>query len=122
MDLDNLILQSYQSAVALNQKASAELKHSLKTSERVPRFISRLKAELSRLPDNLLTADVVVSTTTDLTNLFLFQIEQAAKQKQMSSAERHRIETQMEKAKIINKAADTGEITDEVLDALKEIE
>lgn len=120
MDLEKLILESYQTAVALNTKASSELKSSLKTSERVPRFIAKLKEEFARLPPHLVSRETIVSLTTDLTNLFLFQIEQAAKQKHMSEAEKNKFHRDQERKDIINKAADTGVITDEVIDALKE--
>jgi hypothetical protein len=118
--IDKIILEAYQTAVALNQRVPAELKRSLKTSERVPRFLAQLKKEVAALPPNLVSREVISMLTTDLTNMFLYQVERAAQQKQMSEVERHRIQISQEKSRIINNAVDTGIINDEVFDVLKE--
>ena len=121
MNINKLILDAYKSAVALSSMPS-ELKHALKTNERVPRFIAKLKEEVGKLPPHFINELTIINLTTDLTNLFLHNVKTAADQKAMSSAEKHRAEIEAEKAAIINKAADTGVITDEVIDALKETE
>ena len=119
MNIDKLILSTYQTTVALSTMPD-ELKASLKTNERVPRFIAKLKQEIESLPPHLITELTIVNLTTDLTHLFLHNVKTAADQMAMSDAEKHRLQHDMERAAILNKAADTGEITDEVMDALKE--
>lgn len=119
MNIEKLILDAYKSAVALST-APSELKHALKTNERVPRFIAKLKEEVNKLPPQFINELTIINLTTDLTNLFLHNVKTAADQKAMSEAEKHKLAHEMERAAIINKAADTGEITDEVIDALKE--
>jgi len=119
MNIDKLILSTYQTTVALSTMPD-ELKASLKTNERVPRFIAKLKQEIESLPPNLVTELTIVNLTTDLTHLFLHNVKTAADQMAMSDVEKRRLEHEHERAAILNKAADTGEITDEVMDALKE--
>lgn len=118
--LDKLIIESYQAAVALDTQTPMELKAALKTHERVPSFITRLKKEILTLPAKLATRENIAMVVTDLTIHFLFQLREHIKQKEMSEAQKNLILRNVEKSKILNKAVDTGIIDDEVMDVLSE--
>ena len=119
MNIRETVTAAYQSAGAFSS-APDELKHSPKTNDRVPNFITRLTAEIQALPPRLVSRETIIDMTTGLTNLFLAQVEASAKQMHMTEMEKHAREHIAERNAIINNAADTGVITDEVIDALKE--
>jgi imidazolonepropionase-like amidohydrolase len=113
--LRTLITQTYQSTVAIAEVPS-ELKESLKTHERVPAFLTNLYQELKATPQA--TAEEVRSITEALTYTFLSAVDQKAKENMMSDAEKSRILQEQQDAQIIRNAADTGNITEEVINVL----
>jgi hypothetical protein len=88
----NLIIKDYQEAVLLS-KAPTELKDALKTSDRIPRFIENLTAEL-RGCENAgvnLTRMQIKEVVYNMTDWFLACLEANGKRMAASDAEKARI-------------------------------
>ena len=113
--LRTLIIETYQATVR-TALVPQELKESLKTYERVPAFLSNLHKELVRTPTA--TKDDVIGITESMTLTFLNLVDQKAKEAMMSDAEKNRILTDAQDAATIRNAAETGNITEEVIDVL----
>lgn len=96
-----------------------ELKRSLKTNERVPAFLARLEREASVLPKSIATKENVIAVVTDMTTLFLNALMKKADEQAMSDLEKSRLRAQREKLARLDEAADTGILTEQVIDDLK---
>jgi len=110
-----LIRASYREAVLL-AKVPQELKLALKTSERVPGFLTNLEREVLALPLKFQNAMTVKKLVYDLTDVFLRNIERKSTEKIMSDAQKTSMIRAHDKAKRIDQAVDSGIITEEVLE------
>jgi hypothetical protein len=113
--LRTLIIETYQATVR-TALVPQELKDSLKTYERVPAFLSNLYNELARTPTAM--KDDVIGITESMTLTFLNLVDQKAKEAMMSDAEKNRILTEQQDAETIRNAAESGNITEEVIHVL----
>ena len=89
----------YQEAVALSKYATPELKHALKTSDRVPVFIDNLYGELFKTADYLHTKGMTLDEhklkllVYDMVDVFLTQFEANARKRYESDMARIARET-----------------------------
>lgn len=119
MSLRDLINTTYQETVEQAQIPS-DLKTALKANERVPLFLRNLERELAVVPAKFQTREQAVFATRELTLFFLKNVEKRANEMMLSDAERLRIHTEHHKAQILDSAATTGIIDEEVMSVLNE--
>lgn len=98
----DLVRREYVIAVKQSKFATDELKRSLKTSERVPAFIDRLADELAKADvvmakrGKVAKLETVVFVIHNFVDQFLYGLEQNAQNRTMSSAEKNRLDKQLE--------------------------
>jgi hypothetical protein len=118
--IKKLLIATYQQTVK-SVEVSPELKTMLKAHERVPGFIANLEREIALMQKSIKpTKQELIDMCRDLTVMFCKNIELKANQMMMSDAEKSRLKTEAEAADIIRKAADTGVLTEETIDVLKQ--
>ena len=83
----SLILQAYREAVAL-APCPEELKRSLATHERTPKFLDNLERELAVLPARFRDPMTIRSAVYDLTNLFIRNVDRQAQERYMTDVTR----------------------------------
>ena len=117
--LTKLIRETYKVSVR-RANIPQELKEALRTNERVPLFLRNIQNEVKRLPNKYQTADTVTNLVKELTSLFLNGIVKKVNEQMLSDAEKTRMITADNKSKILDRAATTGIIDEEVLSVLEE--
>jgi len=117
--LRKFIIAMYQQAVN-DSEAPVELKLSLRASERVPKFLMNLEKECALLPNKHQTKEKIGYLISQMTKVFLKNIQAQADQMMLSDAEKSRIRTEHDNAQILDKAATTGVIDEEVIHVLNE--
>lgn len=104
----------------MNADVPLELKQSLRVSERMPAFLSKLEREMAIMPRKFQTREQVVFCVRELTLFFLNNVKTKADQMMMSDAAKMAIVDKQEKANVLDKAATTGIIDEEVMSVLEE--
>lgn len=101
MYYSKFVRDAYHEAVRLHPTAKEELKHSLKSNERVPQFVDQVALEIQQVQDVMLAkgADKIKDETIkglvyDLTNMFIMGVEKRATDMQMSDAQKMLIRQQ----------------------------
>ena len=117
--LKRLIIATYQESINALE-CDQGLKEALKSHERIPLFLLNLQKQFTAIPAHLATKENVIYTVKEMTRVFVANVEKKANEQMMSDAEKTRMIREDEKAKIIDHAADTGIINEEVLDVLRE--
>jgi hypothetical protein len=117
--LRKLIISTYQQTVK-HAEIPNDLRDSLMVNERVPAFLRNLELELAALPKKYQTTEHVTYTTRELTLFFLNNVRIKAEQMMLSDAEKNRLETNHNKAQVLDRAATTGIIDEEVMSVLEE--
>lgn len=95
MDYQKKVREYYQEAVRILPSISSELKHSLKSSERVPLFIDNLAVEIKKAQEHQIkrgkkpfTTKTIKETVYSMTELFLNGIETEAQRRYESDLKR----------------------------------
>lgn len=109
----------YEQAIKLHPTAPSELKHSLRSNERVPTFIDNLAIEIQKVQDMRLSKDkspfpdkVIQDTVYDMTNIFIENIERLAKERMMSDLDKQAIKAKSDYQKDLQSSA-SGKLTGE---------
>lgn len=119
MSLRQVIEETYRQTVE-QADVPTDLKHALKTNERVPLFLRNLERELATVPAKFQTREQAVFSTRELTLFFLKNVQQRANEMMLSDAEKMRIIDNQHKSNVLDRAATTGIIDEEVLSVLNE--
>lgn len=118
MNLRELVIDEYQRTVRNHPTIPKELKKALKVNERVPAFLDNITRELSVPAFKNHSNNQLRKIIEDATCFFLSLTQRRAEEKLFSEAEKSRLkQIEIDKA-ILNKAADTGIIDEEVVHVL----
>lgn len=93
----SILISEYQATVAMAD-IPTELKHALKTNERVPAFINNLERELIAVPHKFRTELTIRNTVHDLTNVFLNSIQRKANEDALTTAAKQALKDKASKA------------------------
>jgi hypothetical protein len=113
--LKKLILDTYREAVRLIDMPG-DLREALKAHERLPKFFLNLEREIARLPLKFQTRATIEMLVYDLTKVFVRNVQASAQSRMLSDAAKAEISRQQDKLKRFKEAAETGIITEEVLE------
>ena len=83
MSLRELIRSSYQERIAL-APIPEELRRSLRSHERIPKFFDNLERELAVLPPALRSVERIKDAVYSLTDIFTANLKRIADERQMS--------------------------------------
>ena len=119
MSLRDLVVKEYQQTITNSLEIPRELKDALKVHERMPAFMDNLCKELSNPLFAKYSNNQLRGIVNDATMFFISLVKQKANEQMLSDlAKEKMLQEQRDKA-IINKAADTGIVDEEVMDVLK---
>lgn len=119
MNLRELVIDEYQRTVTNHPTIPKELKKALRVYERVPAFLDNITKELAAPAFKNHSNNQIRKIIEDSTVFFINLVQRRAEEKAMSTAEMNRLkQAEVDKA-VLNKAADTGIIDEEVIDVLK---
>ena len=119
MSLRDLVVKEYQQTITNSLEIPRELKDALKVHERMPAFMDNLCKELSNPLFAKYSNNQLRGIVNDATMFFISLVKQKANEQMLSDlAKEKMLQEQRDKA-IINKAADTGIVDEEVFDVLK---
>lgn len=103
MDYNKLVQQEYRKAVAESKVASPELKASLRTSDRVPQFLSRMALELAKAEAVVfqrrgkpLKLETIKWGIRGMTEQFLANVEAQAQARMTSPLEASRLKAELD--------------------------
>ena len=116
MSLREFVIKEYQATVRNRPDLPRELKEALAVNERVPAFVDKLCHEFSQPFFKNYSNNALKTLIKDATDFFLALVQQRANEKMMSEVEKMAIKQQIADEKILNNAADTGIIDEEVID------
>jgi hypothetical protein len=116
-----LVREAYNEAVKLHPTANQELKHSLNSNERVPKFIDDIANEIAKVQDVMIAkgADKIKDETIkglvyDMTNMFIQSVEKRAEFMHMSEAQKMLIKQKQDYQKDLETmGGDIGDIIKE---------
>lgn len=118
MSLRDLVVKEYQQTITNSLEIPRELKDALKVHERMPAFMDNLCKELSNPLFAKYSNNQLRGIVNDATMFFISLVKQKANEQMLSDlAKEKMLQEQRDKA-IINKAADTGIVDEEVMDVL----
>lgn len=118
MSLRDLVVKEYQQTITNSLEIPRELKDALKVHERMPAFMDNLCKELSNPLFAKHSNNQLREIVNDATMFFISLVKQKANEQMLSDlAKEKMLQEQRDKA-IINKAADTGIVDEEVMDVL----
>jgi hypothetical protein len=128
MDIAHLVKTDYQEAVRMLPSVDAELKRSLKSHERVPKFLENLSREISRLPNHLRPDRARIKKIVyDMTELFVHNVKRQADEMAMSDARKQAEIAAAQAKKDLDMTAngtpvgDYAEVLKDVQDGSKEV-
>lgn len=119
MSLRQIIEETYKQTVQ-QAEIPSDLRDALKANERVPQFLRNLERELAVMPSKLQTREQAVFATRELTLFFIRNVQRRANEMMLSDAEKMRIKTEHHNAQVLDRAATTGIIDEEVISVLNE--
>lgn len=117
--LKAFILSCYDERIALAEMPDG-MRAALKGSNRVPVFLKNLQQRVEALPPHLQKKETIRDAAYSLTDWFIEAFKKHANERQMSEVAKQAMLRKEERKQIIETAIDTGNITDEVCDAIKE--
>ncbi len=116
-----IVREAYNECVKLHPTASSELKHSLRSNERVPTFIDEVANEIEQVQkvftargQPLIEEPAIKGLVYDLTNMFILGIEKRAEAMHMSDAQKMLLKQQADYQR------DLENMTGDFADILKE--
>lgn len=119
MNLRELVIDEYQRTVTNHPNIPKELKKALRVYERVPAFLDNMCRELSVPAFKNHSNNQLRQIVSDATMFFISLMQRRSEEKMFSEAEKNRLrQIEVDKA-ILNKAADSGIIDEEVISVLK---
>lgn len=119
MSLRDLVVKEYQQTITNSLEIPRELKDALRAHERMPAFMDNLCRELSNPLFAKYSNNQLRGIVNDATMFFISLVKQRANEQMLSDlAKEKMLQEQRDKA-IINKAADTGIVDEEVFSALE---
>ena len=118
MNLREFVIKEYQATVRNSPNLSKELKDALKINERVPAFMDNLCRELAHPAFKNKSNNYLKDVVHNATNFFIALVKQKAEERMMSDIKKMQIKQDIQDKQTLDKACDTGEINEEVLDAI----
>lgn len=118
MNLRELVIKEYQATVTNSPSIPTELKKALAVNERVPAFLDNICRELSVPAFKNHSNNELRKIIHDSTVFFISLVQQKAHEQMMSEIAKMTIKQDIKDKEIINRAADTGVIDEEVIDVL----
>ncbi len=113
------VREYYNEAIRLHPTAPDELKHSLRSNERVPSFIDNLALEIQKVQDMRLAQDknpfpdkTIQSLVYDMTNIFIGNVEKLAQERMMSDLDKQAIKAKADYQKDLQASA-SGKLSGE---------
>lgn len=111
----SIIQKHYNEAVRLNFKASADLKEALRSSERIPTFISNLSDEFTKIErqrNKPISEKHIQEIVYMMTDMFIAGLENTARERYESDVQKNLRQEQASRRKEIENAAN-GNLSEE---------
>lgn len=118
MSLRDLIIKEYQAVITNSPSLPSELKKALAVNERYPAFLDNITRELSVPAFKNYSRNEMRKTVRGFIEMFISLVQQKATEQMMSDIKKMEIKQQIADKEVINRAADTGIIDEEVLDVI----